>query len=768
MPHPFFGLKTMRKKHFPLYLLAAAPLIAECGSCDDCCDCEPAPSFSACECCDGPKSIHTSIRHIEGGGIGYEQGYTSLDFFWAPSWGGRWSSFLDARGHFFNNGKWASNLGIGLRFLPECYDLVFGSNVYWDWRQVRRSSFNQIGAGLELLSPCWDIRLDGYVPIGRDKKRYRNNLLGFRGHEALAIRKWEFALWGADAAFGRWLYKCDSVGLHAAIAGYYFSGDYGKHGGGGLLRAKLQFKDGIDFKGQVSYDNLFRWKGQIEVALNFSFGCPVKRSPRQICCCSEILLLEERLVEQPERFEIIVTKTRKKTAPAISPITGVPLQFWFVNNTATQGDGTFESPFPRLVQAQNASSPADVIYIIFGKKTDQGMNAGITLKDNQTLTSSFVPFPFQTAFGNFVIPSSSTSRPLISNIGDAVILANNNTISGLDIEGTTSGVASQMPITNLTLFNNIIAAINDSIGSPDANGVLIGDTFNGDFISSFNDISATSAEGEAIAILLALNPFIGTFSSSNDTLSASALNGQARGIAGFSSIDGTFSVSNDIISISAEGPAPIGFAQGIRLPAFNGTFLSTNNEISTSSLDDLSESITARSSFTGTFSSSNDRLLPSSFSPTAYAAGITMYGALNGAFSSIGTTITPDSPVDAAGIYTPNVTGSYTVRSNTITAAFDDALFLEGDDWQATIMNNSFISDNFTALEITNDSGTSHLKLVGNTITGISNIPDGTIDNTSGTLEVESTDGAITGVEAINNNANLGTSGTITYVPLTP
>ncbi len=62
------------------------------------------------------RHYRTTLRHIESGGIGYEDGYTTLEAFLAsdPS---KWAvtPFLDARGHVFDNGKWAANAGVGLR-----------------------------------------------------------------------------------------------------------------------------------------------------------------------------------------------------------------------------------------------------------------------------------------------------------------------------------------------------------------------------------------------------------------------------------------------------------------------------------------------------------------------------------------------------------------------------------------------------------------------------------------------------------------------------
>src|SRR3974390_1481326 len=52
------------------------------------------------------------IKHIEGKGIGYNQGYTSLDGLFTSMWND-FIPFVDLRAHVFNNGRWAANAGLG-------------------------------------------------------------------------------------------------------------------------------------------------------------------------------------------------------------------------------------------------------------------------------------------------------------------------------------------------------------------------------------------------------------------------------------------------------------------------------------------------------------------------------------------------------------------------------------------------------------------------------------------------------------------------------
>jgi hypothetical protein len=63
------------------------------------------------------QPIKITLRHIESNGIGYDQGYTTLEGFFHTSDPTQWVPFLDLRGHVFNNGKLAANVGLGLRHI---------------------------------------------------------------------------------------------------------------------------------------------------------------------------------------------------------------------------------------------------------------------------------------------------------------------------------------------------------------------------------------------------------------------------------------------------------------------------------------------------------------------------------------------------------------------------------------------------------------------------------------------------------------------------
>jgi len=272
-----------------------------------------APSFYSLFSCEKvPNRSWLSAQHRESKGIGYNVGYSTLELFLGNPFCARTLGFLDLRGHIFNNGKWAANGGIGLRHGLESSPYVVGINAYYDYREASHAHFNQVGGGLELLANRWDLRLNGYVPIGKRKHKFEDGFSAFKGNRAIFAKQYEFSYYGGDLDLGCEFIKGDLGDLHGTLGGYYFYGEYGKNAGGCFLKLNARVTPYVSLEAQGSYDNLFRWIAQGAVALNVPFGGKaLKKKPMS---CMEPLSLGERLVEPVARFEIIVKNEHKKKA----------------------------------------------------------------------------------------------------------------------------------------------------------------------------------------------------------------------------------------------------------------------------------------------------------------------------------------------------------------------------------------------------------------------------------------------------------------------
>lgn len=435
-----------------------------------------------------------ALRHMESGGIGYKDGYTTLEMFLSVD-PDQWKviPFLDARGHVFNNGKWAANVGIGLRAPWENW--VYGLNAYYDYRDVGRFNSNQIGVGIEALGEVFDFRINGYLPVGKKNSDPYNPTFGaFSGNYLLLSQKYQSAMKGANAEIGWHCGKSTAFDFYAAVGPYYFKGEMGRETWGGKARIAGTFKDILTLEISDSYDRSFHNKFQGQISLSFSFG-PQSKTKEQGCTCRAAHRLNNRMLQPVDRQEIIVINNVRKKTVAMNPVTGQPYFFVFVDNTSGS-NGTYESPYHSLAQAQDNSSPHNIIYVFPGDGTTKGMDAGISLKTSQKFWGSGVSHLLQTSQGKISIPAQSSSSPSITNTnistdGNAITLAANNAISGFTITSALNDAIygtdpQSLEVSSCTIKNSNTYAIEASFPG---NGSI--SLTNNEFLSNVNGVFLT-------------------------------------------------------------------------------------------------------------------------------------------------------------------------------------------------------------------------------------------------------------------------------------
>ncbi|MES2200558.1 MAG: inverse autotransporter beta domain-containing protein [Chlamydiota bacterium] len=253
----------------------------------------------------GPRVEKVRIRHIEPHGLGYKYGYSSLDLLLTiPNTRSHFMPLLDLRGHIFNNGDWAANSGLGLRYLSDSLAHVFGANAFYDYRSTDKNHYNQVSMGLEALGRKWDFRVNGYLLIG--EKRSSPFDFDFNLDAYLLTAKRDYAMSGLDGEVGYHFPKIKWIDFYGAIGPYFYASQkMGENTTGGRFRVVATILNYLSLEGLVSYDHLFRWIGQGSIALNFSFGSK-KVMP------SSDSILKERLLQVVGHNEIIVLKKNRK------------------------------------------------------------------------------------------------------------------------------------------------------------------------------------------------------------------------------------------------------------------------------------------------------------------------------------------------------------------------------------------------------------------------------------------------------------------------
>jgi len=442
-------------------------------------------ALTAQECCDmsGPETIVLSAQHRFGRGVGYRHGYSSLNLFYASPTQARWGlPFIDLRGHVFNTGKWAANAGLGWRYLGPDACWVVGANVYYDYRRSHGNNYNQVSFGLEALGARWELRANGYVPVGRKhaiKRRISDfSFLEFSGNNIVIQQtkdlRVEQTMAGGDAEVGCHFWSGDWFDLYAGIGPYYFRGEQNHNNAfGGKARITAEISKYLTLEVSDTWDKVFHNRPQGLVALNLPFGpcATVTRTNPDCCDCPELLL--ERLYQPVEKQEIIVLSDYKKHFTfdelAIDPATGLPWFVIFVNNTSTDPLGTFENPYNTLLLAQTNSGPDNIIYVFPGDGTTTGMDVGILLQNEQFFWGSGTTQILPTTRGVIsILPQTATAPNITNTLGDVVTLARNDQVVGFRIlDPGVNGISGIDVGTLLVAHNDIFtpssnAAINIS------------------------------------------------------------------------------------------------------------------------------------------------------------------------------------------------------------------------------------------------------------------------------------------------------------------
>lgn len=243
-----------------------------------------------------------SLRDRQKRGIGYKQGYWSVDGLFGPdSVGGRFLPLLDVRVHRFDSGKFAANAGFIGRFVPKTKCVITGFNLYYDWREGCLKDHNQLGAGFELLGTQWDFRLNGYYPFGERNDIVKCSYEYVGGYKATLERS-ERIFAGGNMEVGVMAVRLPNFFFYAAVGPYYLNSKV-ESAWGGKVRIRPQWRDMVALDISVSQDHIFKTIFQMELMLSVPlYSIYPRKNPRHPC-------ISDRQTYQPvERFEIIPIK----------------------------------------------------------------------------------------------------------------------------------------------------------------------------------------------------------------------------------------------------------------------------------------------------------------------------------------------------------------------------------------------------------------------------------------------------------------------------
>ncbi|KAF3361664.1 Uncharacterized protein PHSC3_001787 [Chlamydiales bacterium STE3] len=198
------------------------------------------------------------VGYTAGKYIGAKRCYIELGGFWPAMLGDKWLSFADVRGYRFDNCKWGASAGLGLRTNIKNRGIV-GANLFYDYMEGRiNNGFNRLGIGAEWLSDCFDVRINGYLPLGRKTHSSLAVYSDFIGNYMLTVRDKESCVReGFDAEIGTSLVSWNNYKLYCAIGPYFFYHRRHKNFWGGQARIEFTWKTFFSLQIRTSYDSKY-------------------------------------------------------------------------------------------------------------------------------------------------------------------------------------------------------------------------------------------------------------------------------------------------------------------------------------------------------------------------------------------------------------------------------------------------------------------------------------------------------------------------------
>jgi hypothetical protein len=700
---------------------------------------------------DSPSGSAADLRITPRLGVGYSTSGAGYDGFgrfegFVPllQTPGSTLTFLEGRLLLDNGAHLGGNLLLGHRFYSQETNRIFGGYFAYDSRETGESTFHQLGLGLESLGEVWDVRLNGYLPIGDTRQTveervfdtglqlsnlsFQDNFLVVEGRrERREVRRLEAAMGGFDLEAGARIARLGSTGDLRGYGGLYYYDGAGTDGSlGWRLRLEARPTDALSLGLAVQEDEIFGTNVVFNLGATFPGTRPSEASDRNSVIA--------RMGESVGRTASIAVDVQEEVGDsfveqiierATNLDTGEPYFFQQVDLQAVGGDGTAETPFGTVEAALAASGANQIVYV---QGTSPPEIPGFTIPDGVSVLSAAPVQQIETVeFGLVQLPQSGSGN--FPRVRGTVTMGNDTVLSGFAIASETGAAIVASNINNTEIRDNTITSSAQA-------GILIQNT------AGTVTLTDNVVTGNGVSALTAIG-------ANNITLTGGSLtstNSESNGIF-LSDVNGTVAINNSPIAISEAGE------DGIFLQNINGTVEVSNSAIA---IANSTESGIEATNVTGTVNLT--AISGSQITTNGTEAGINLNestGSVN--LSGFEVSSTGGAVIEGTNVNNVAIANSTLTSSNSAT----NGISLDGVTGQFDVSNSTITIDNPTnnGIAATGVSGTVNLEAnAGSQITtntteaGINlSESEGSV-NLSG-FEVSSTGGAVIEGTNVNNVA---------------
>ncbi|MBD2017238.1 S-layer family protein [Microcoleus sp. FACHB-53] len=583
-------------------------------------------------------------------------------------------TFLEGRLLLDNSADLGGNLLLGHRLYNSELNRTFGGYVSYDNRSTGKSSFNQLGLGLESLGKVWDFRVNGYIPLGNSRKLVSetgfdtglqasgtpffqgNYLITQAIRESQQVRRYEAALGGFDIEAGAKIAKLGDSGDLRGYGGVYYYGGKGTDSAlGWRVRLEARPTDNLNIGVAVQDDRIFGTNVLFNVGVTFP-GTRPKRFKNE----SESVVA--RLGESISRTNSIAVDSQTEatsfsqnvTVAATNPQTGAPYVFQHVNSGQAGGNGTIENPFAAIEAALGATQSDGNSIVYVSSASNSPALSSFQIRDGvQVLSSGPIQEILTKEFGLVRLPGSGSGN--VSNVAGTVTLGNNTVLSGFAIASTNTPGIEARNISNAIIRDNTVTSTAQGVRLENVTGTV---TLTNNNITSTGEaaLEATNINNASISQ--------SSFSSTNSATNGITLNG----------VSGNLDVTNSTLTVinpTISGLSAQNITGTVNIAANSGSQINTSGSAVGISLRESTGSVNLsglQANSTGgavleATNINNANISQSTLSSTDSATnGITLNG-VNGTVDVSNTSVNVTNPT-GNGISAENVTGTVNIAAN--------------------------------------------------------------------------------------------------------
>jgi trimeric autotransporter adhesin len=426
------------------------------------------------------------------------------------------------------------NLRVGYRQMLPGANRIVGGYLGYDYRSTGSANFGQLGLGVETLGDVWDLRLNGYLPMGQTRREVGRSAtpwvttgtgglvntgnVAFQGNGLQEI--WQqndrtdrtvttvnhAALGGVELEGGARVLRFANGGDLRAYGGVYsLSGQGADSTIGWKFRLAAKPASGLTMGLGVQSDGIFG----TNVLFNIGYGWPNTLPKGKADRLADVVARLGDGVERRDRIAVdrqvkqwseTIATTSEQFVPLTNPATGRP---WFFNHVVaggTGGNGTAENPFQvSNLQSVLDGTPQDgngVVYVAKGTGPIEGFNVpgGIRVLSQGPVQV----LPVVERDGSVQLPGSGQgvgANPLVLG-GESVVRVGSSpefptVLSGFDVRSANNATSANTLGIGIDETQGEVRILNNRISDVDF-GVeqASGSTPTGSLLIDNNDIDA--------------------------------------------------------------------------------------------------------------------------------------------------------------------------------------------------------------------------------------------------------------------------------------